>query len=207
MDSLRKRRVTDFGESQDGSDPSFLDLAYTHSNSIFHLLVREGFVKDDGSRETLATFLEIVSFVHCWMEMELERHLPRKTFEELSSVFSDMKTSWGAFFANAPEEPKLQHESVESIFNLITRRCAQYHASYLSGLRADGPLHALRTCCAAFLENALPGWWRALRMEGVRSGQERTTSLDHPILHYIGETLYELNRGMQYILAEHMLYR
>lgn len=203
MKSLKKRQITDFGESREESGLAFLDLAYTHSNNVFHLLVREGLVKDDGSSQTLASFLEIVSFVHCWIEMVVERRVPRRVFESLSRVLSDVKTSWGSFFVHPPEGPRLENESVESVHAIMTRRCGQYHASYLSNLQTRGRVHALRTCCAAFLENVLPGYPPPL--EGSGEGQERTDNLNDPILHYIGETVYELERDTHFILAQHAL--
>jgi hypothetical protein len=203
MKSLKKRQITDFGASQEQSGLAFLDLAYMHSNKIFHLLVGEGLVKDDGSSQTLASFLEVVSFVHCWMEMEVERHLSRQVFEGLSRVFSDMKTSWGSFFAHPPEEPRLENGSIESVHSLMTRRCGQYHALYLSRLQTDGRVHALRTCCAAFLENVRPGYLS--EREGSGQDEEKTSNLDEAILHYIGETVHDLDRDIHLILAQHTL--
>ena len=203
MEFLKKRQITDFGESQEETGLAFLDLTYTHSNKIFHLLAREGVVKDDSSSQTLASFLEVVSFVHCWTEMEVERRVSRQVFEGLSRVLSDVKTSWGSFFAHPTEEPRLENESVESVHAFMTRRCGQYHVSYLSNLQTDGRLHALRTCSAAFLENVLPGYISPLK--GSREDQERTNNLNDPILHYIGEIIYELDRDINFILAQHIL--
>jgi hypothetical protein len=199
----KKRRVTDCGESREESRLAFLDLAYTHSNNMFHLLVREGLVKDDNSSRTLASFLEMVSFVHCWIEMEVERRVPEKVFEGLNRVLSDVKTSWGFFFVRPPEGPRLENESVESVRAIMTRRCGQYHASYVSNLKTHGRLHALRTCCAAFLENALPGYLSHPGSSG--QGQERTKNLNEPILHYLGEIIHELDRDIHVILTEHTL--
>jgi len=203
MGLRKKGPVTDLRESQEDGGLVFLDLAYTHSNKIFHLFAREGLVKDDSSNQSLASFLEIVSFVHCWIEMEVERRVPRQAFEGLSRVLADVKTSWGSFFADPPEGPRLENESVESVHATITRRCSQYHASYLSNLHTHGRLYALRTCCAAFLENVLPGYLSPL--EGSGKGQERTINLNQPILHYIGETVHELDRDINFILTQHTL--
>ncbi|MBW1744075.1 MAG: hypothetical protein JRJ47_11730, partial [Deltaproteobacteria bacterium] len=192
-----------FGESQEDTGLAFLDLTYTHSNKIFHLLVNEGLVKDDSSSQTLSSFLEVVSFVHCWIEMEVERRVPRQVFEGLSRVLSNTKTSWGSFFARPPEEPRLENESVESVCGLMTRRCDQYHASYVSSLQTDGRLHALRTCCAAFLENVLPGYLS--QREGSGKDEKRTNNLDEAILHYIGEFVYDLERDIHFILAQRTL--
>lgn len=200
MKFLKKRRITDFGESQEDTGLAFLDLTYEHSNKIFYLLVNEGLSKDDSSSQTLSSFLEVVSFVHCWIEMEVERRVPRQVFQGLSRVLSNIKTSWGSFFAHPPEEPRLENESVESVCGFMTRRCDQYHASYLSSLRTDGRLHALRTCCAAFLQNVLPG-----EREASGKDEEKTNNLDEAILHYIGEFVYDLDRDIHYILAQHTL--
>jgi hypothetical protein len=200
MKFLKKRRITDFGESQEDTGLAFLDLTYEHSNKIFYLLVNEGLSKDDSSSQTLSSFLEVVSFVHCWIEMEVERRVPRQVFQGLSRVLSNIKTSWGSFFAHPPEEPRLENESIESVCGFMTRRCDQYHASYLSSLRTDGRLHALRTCCAAFLQNVLPG-----EREASGKDEEKTNNLDEAILHYIGEFVYDLDRDIHYILAQHTL--
>jgi hypothetical protein len=132
--------------------------------------------------------------------MEVERRVPRQVFQGLSRVLSNIKTSWGSFFAHPPEEPRLENESIESVCGFMTRRCDQYHASYLSSLRTDGRLHALRTCCAAFLQNVLPG-----EREASGKDEEKTNNLDEAILHYIGEFVYDLDRDIHYILAQHTL--
>ena len=201
MEFLKKRRITDFGESQEETGLAFLDLTYMQSNRIFHLLVSEGLVQDNGSSQTLASFLEVVSFVHCWIEMDVERRVSRQVFERLSRVLSNIKTSWGSFFAHPPEEPRLENESVESVCGFMTRRCDQYRASYLSSLRTDGRLHALRTCCAAFLDNVLSGYLS--EREGSGKDERKANNLDEPILHYIGESVYELDPDINFILAQH----
>jgi hypothetical protein len=200
MDFLKQRRITDFGESQEETGLAFLDLTYTHSNRIFYLLVNEGLAEDHGGSQTLSSFLEVVSFVHCWIEMEVERRVSRQMFEGLGRVLSDIKTSWGTFFAHPQEEPRLENESVDSVAGFMTHRCDQYHASYLSGLRRNGRLHALRTCCAAFLENAIPGYLS--QREGSGQDQEGTNNLNEVILHYIGEFVYDLDRDIHHILAQ-----
>ena len=200
---VKQRQMTDFGESREESGLAFLDLAYTHSNNIFHVLVREGLVKDDDSSRTLASFLEIVSFVHCWIEMVVERRVPRRVFENLSSVLSDVKTSWGSFFVHPPEGPRLENESVESVHGIMTRRCGQYHTSYLSNLQTHGRVHALRTCCAAFLENVLPGYMSA--PEGSGKDERKAKNLNDPILHYIGDTVHELERDTSFLLTQYTL--
>jgi hypothetical protein len=203
MEFLKKRQINDFGESREETGLAFLDLTYTHSNNIFHLLAREGLVQDDSSSQSLASFLEVVSFVHCWIEMEVERRLSGQALKSAGGFFIDIKNSWGSFFAHAPDEPKLENASVESVHAFMKRRCSQYHASYVSSLDKHGRLHAERRCYAAFLENILSGHPSSLEDSG--KGQEGTTNLNDPILHYIGETIYELDRDINLILTEHAL--
>jgi hypothetical protein len=137
--------------------------------------------------------------------MEVERRLPREVFEGLNRLLSEVKTSWGSFFVDPPEGPKLENESVESVHAIMTRRCGQYRHTYLYSLRADGRLYALRTCCAAFLENLLPGYISAPEDSG--KDQQRTRNLNDPILHYVSDTVHELERDTSLMLTQHTLGR
>jgi hypothetical protein len=201
MEFLQKRRITDFGESQEGLSLAFLDLTYSHSNKIFHLLVSEGLIQDDGSSQALASFLEIVSFVHCWIEMAVKRRARRQGFEDLDLMFANIKMSWGAFFADPPDGPRLENASVESVRDMITHRCDQYHALYVSALETQGQLHALKTCCATLLENVLPGY--LIGDANLANNQERQDDLEEVVSSYIRESVYDLDRDVQVILAQY----
>lgn len=201
MEFLKKRQITGFGESLEESGLAFLDLTYAHSNKVFHLLAREGLLKDDNSSQTLASFLEVVSFIHCWIEMMVKRRAPRQGLKDVDLMFSDIKTSWGVFFAAPPEGPGLENASIESVRDMMTRRCDQYHALYLSALETRGRLHALKACCAAFLENISSGY--LIREENLGNDQERKDESGEAVLGYIREFVYDLERDIQVILAQH----
>jgi hypothetical protein len=135
--------------------------------------------------------------------MEVKRRTPRQRLEDLNLVFSSIKTSWGLFFADPPEGPRLQGESVESICIIITRRCDQYHSLYLSDLQNYGRLRAFRACCAALLENVLPGY--RIKREGLDKDQEMADDLHESVIGYIGEMLYDLDRDVHIILVQDKL--
>lgn len=200
MDFLHERRIADIRESQGDVGSAFMDLTYLYSNKIFHFLSHEGLINDKDSSQTLSSFLEVVSFVNCWIEMEVKRRVPRQRLEDLNLVFSSIKTSWGLFFADPPEGPRLQSESVESICVIMTRRCDQYHSLYLSDLQTYGWLRAFRACCAALLENVLPGY--RIKRGGLDKDQEMADDLDEPVIGYIGEMLYDLDRDVHIILVQ-----
>jgi len=193
---LQKRSIPNVLELQEDMGLEFMDLTYSHSNKIFHSLVREGFIKDEDSPGSLWSFLEVVSFVHCWIEMEVKRRVSRQKFESLNLVFTNIKSSWGLFFADPPDEPRLENESVASVCSIITNKCYQYHSSYLSDLQTHGWLHAFRTCCAAFLENVLPGY--IIQDED----KDIVDDLDKPLVRDIGEMVYDLDRDIHTMLAQ-----
>jgi hypothetical protein len=196
-----KKRTSVLQESGEHLCPQLMDLTYSYSDRILNLVVQEGLVQDDNSSETLRSFLEIVSFAYCWVELEIETRFSRQKKKDLGPIFSSIRYSWGSFFADYPDGPRLEGESAETVDKTIVCRCREYHGSYLSNLRANGVLYALRHSCAGLVTNVCNPYEAEARVKD--EAKKRVHNLKARVVRRIGELVYALRRDIGTLLVKH----
>jgi hypothetical protein len=181
---------------------AWMDLSYHYANRIFEYLVEEGLVQDDNSQQSLNAFLEIVTFVYCRVEMEIQRRLFGQRLKDLRPVFYKMRAAWGSFFVDYPEGSRLEHASAEAVSDAISKRWAVRHASYSSDLRTHGALHAMRSSCAVLIRDI------GKNRTAPPPGKTLPESLDDPerlMVRHVEELTYSLNRDVSVLLAHQTL--
>jgi hypothetical protein len=178
-----------------------MDLTYSYSDRILNLVVHKGLVQDDNSSETLRSFLEIVSFVYCWVELETETRFSRQKKKDLGPIFSRIRHYWGSFFADYPDGPRLEGESAETVDKTMVCRCQEYHGSYLSNLTAHGALYALRHSCATLVTNVCNPYEAEAHVKD--EAKKRVHNLKARVVRPIGELVYALRRDIGTLLVQH----
>jgi hypothetical protein len=177
---------------------ALLDVSFHYSNRIFRYLAFEGLVQDDDSRQSLGAFFEIVSFVVCWMEREIQRRLSRQRSKDLEPAFSRMRVSWGSFFVDYPEGPRLDGETTKTIGTSISEKCDTYRRAYDSDLSTHGALRALRHACG-FLVRMVHNQTTPPSRDKDSKGWDDP---EGPVVRQVGELIYSLNRDINVLLFE-----
>jgi hypothetical protein len=177
---------------------AWMDLTYHYADRFFRYFVEEKCVRDDDTAEALNLFLEIVTFVYCRVVMEVQRRISGQRLKELETVFSQVRSSWGAFFVDYPKGPRLEYVSAGALSDSISKQCALRELTYASDLKTFGALQAMRNSCAVLI--------RAINKTPISKPPEaiQTESLDvreSPMIRYVEELTYSLNRDTNVLLA------
>lgn len=176
---------------------ALMDLSYHHAGRIFNYLAGEGLVQDDNSQQTLWAFLEVVAFVCCWIEREIQRRLPRQRLKGLEPAFAQMRNSWGTFFVDYPEGPSLEGETTETVEKSISEKCKIYGSAYDSNLTNRGALRALQHVCAFLVSMVENHTARPSR-------DKKSKGWDDPegqVVRHVGELVYSLHRDIDVLLV------
>jgi len=189
-------------ETKDGKKDfalALMDLSYHHADRIFDYLASEGVVHNDNSQESLWAFLEVVAFVCCWMEREIQRRLSAQRLKDLAPAFSQMQVSWGVFFVDYPEGPTLDGKTTETVGAFISEKCKTYRSVYNSDLSTHGALHALQHGCA-FLVSMVQNHTALPSQDKDGKGWDDP---DGRVVRQVGELMYSLSRDLNVLLVEH----
>ena len=177
---------------------AWMDLCYDYANRIYEYLVGERYVQDENGQQSLNAFMEIITFVYCCMDMQIQRRLSGRRLKDLKGVLCTMRSAWGRFFVEYPKGPRLESTSAEAVSASISKRCAIHHASYASDLKNHGALQAMRHSCYVFLKD-LEKYARP--RPTTKTLVEPLSDPDGPGVRYIETLVFSLNHDVNMLLA------
>lgn len=179
---------------------ALMDQSYHYAVKIFDCLAREGLVQNDNSQKTLCAFLEIVAFVCCWIERQIQRRVSGQRLKDLEPVFAQMRSAWGVFFIDYPQGPTLEDETAETLGKSIFNKCKTYHSNYDSNLTNHGAFHALQHTCGFLVDMVQNHTARPFR-DKTRKGWDDP---DGQLVRCVAEVLYSLDRDINVLLFERL---